>query len=281
MTIFECLDCRKIFDNKFNYERHINRKNKCTNETEYKKKKLRKEIKKNKEEELREKIENDLKQKITVELEEKIKNDIENIKLQFAKEIESLKKDNCKENNCHNTTNNDNSINTTNNDNSINMTNNINFLQNINNNYPNAKNFEDCFKKENITDDMKKICDGKYYYDGAVYLITELSTKDELTRPIHCVDASRRNFIVKRKDVWEKDIGGEKMKQEIIPLVDNVYYDVYKKRFEKNGDIKERLENIQFLEAKAKNKRFKKIIDRTASYFVINKKQKDTKVLVK
>jgi hypothetical protein len=111
-------------------------------------------------------------------------------------EIELLKKDIPKEYNHNNiinntTNNNDNSI-TNNNDNSINTTNNINLLQYINNNYPDAKNFEDCFKKENITDDMKKMCDNKYYYDGAVYLITELSTKDESTRPIHCADASRR-----------------------------------------------------------------------------------------
>jgi hypothetical protein len=183
MPEYTCPDCEKTFDNKSKYERHMNRQNKCTKMTAYKKRKLKKQ-----------------------QEEEKLNNIIaEKIK----KEIELLKNSIMPSNTTNNTTNNitnDNSIvnntNNTNNDNSVHTTNNINLLQYINNNYPNAKNFEDCFRKENITEEMKSVCDGKYYYDGAVYLITELSTKDETTRPIHCTDASRRNFLVKREGKW-------------------------------------------------------------------------------
>lgn len=42
MPIYICQDCEKNFDHKSKYERHINRKNKCTEMTQYKKRKFKK-----------------------------------------------------------------------------------------------------------------------------------------------------------------------------------------------------------------------------------------------
>jgi hypothetical protein len=74
MVLYECVDCNKKFTEKFNYSRHINRKNKCTNETQYKKKKLR-AIQKEK----------DRKNIISIEIQKAIE--------EKNKEIESLKID--------------------------------------------------------------------------------------------------------------------------------------------------------------------------------------------
>jgi hypothetical protein len=255
MPKYICDDCGKEFDHKSNYERHRNRTYKCTAVSDYKQRKMRKE---QKEKELILKIEEKIKSKLSEEIEEKIKREMNVIIDDKLKNIEK-------------TTNN--ILNNTITDNSTNNTN-INLLNYVAKEYPNARNFEDCFNKNNITEEIKKNCEGQYYYDGATYLLTELCDIGESKRPIHCADISRKHFLVKKSGVWEKDLGGEKLKKEIGPVIDSMYHDFYLKRYEKNRDVKERLENEEFLMMETRNKRLNKILEKTASYFTVKKTQK-------
>ena len=120
---------------------------------------------------------------------------------------------------------------------------------------------------------MIKECTNKYYNDGAVYLLKKMCDIGESKRPIHCADSSRRNYIIKSKGKWEKDIGGQQIKQTVIPIIDDIYFDVYQKRFAKNRDVDEHLANLSTIEAKTREKRFKKIIDSASGLFVPKKNQ--------
>ena len=136
--------------------------------------------------------------------------------------------------------------------------------------FPNAKNFEDCFDKDKITDEMKQKCLNKYYTDGAVYLLSELCDIGRSKRPIHCTDVNRLNFIIKRKGKWSKDISGKKIKKLIMPIIDIVYHGIYTKMVEKTGDIAEYMECIESLSPKRQKNDLKKLWIHVVCYFIIN-----------
>ena len=256
MVCYICQDCEKEFINKGDYDRHKNRKKKCTEVSEYKRKKLEKE-----------KLEKEEKKKFGEELVNKFK-DV--LKEELKNELKELTEKKIIVSENHNNSHNnitDNSVNT----NTNNANTNINLLNYAIKEFPNAKNFEDCFNANNITDEMKKECSNKYYNDGAVFLMEKLCSIGETKRPIHCADASRRHYIVKREGKWEKDLGAEKLKQHVVPIIDDLYFDIYQKRFAKNRDVDEHLANLETIEAKTRSKRFKKIIDSASGFFVIKK----------
>jgi hypothetical protein len=121
--------------------------------------------------------------------------------------------------------------------------NNTSYIQYITNNYKDAKNLEDCVEDENVTNKMIEECKDLYLIDGAVHLIKKIFDIGEKTRPIHCTDSSRNNYICKTKGVWKMDAGGEEIKQTILPVIEKVYTQVHKKRIEENPHSFECIQN--------------------------------------
>jgi len=107
-------------------------------------------------------------------------------------------------------------------------------IHHVTNNYPDVKNFEDCVRTENVTDEMVNECKKKYFIDGAAYLIEHLCGTDVESRPLHCTDVSRNNYIYKTNNSWKIDAGGEEIKAKIIPVIDSVYNRVHNERIAEN-----------------------------------------------
>jgi hypothetical protein len=136
------------------------------------------------------------------------------------------------------TTNNINNTNTNSNNNTQN-----NITQGMNNTclinyvvqqYPNAKNIEDCIKIENIPRATLTECEDLYFTDGAMKIFKGLCDLGEEHRPIHCTDASRCNYIYKSNDVWKIDVGGEAIRNHFFPVIQEAYTQVHKNRIKNN-----------------------------------------------
>ena len=224
-----CYRCNKEFPKKANLIRHLNRKNKCDNindnysdNDDY--------------------IDENPHERLRLELINKDK-EIEILKLKLI----IKEKDDAMKKLANNTGSSNQTINNTNNGNITNqitdnkkITSNINntYINYVTNNYPNAKNLEDCMKQENVTKDMIKKCK-KYIFmlDGSYYLLTTLLGTDEDKRPIHCTDSSRNNFIYKTKGNWKTDIGGKEIESQFWPIVNQTYGIVHSEKVMENiGD---------------------------------------------
>jgi Zinc finger, C2H2 type len=230
---YKCEICGKKFDQKSHYNRHINRKTQCQPETI------------NISREDFETMKNDMGQL------EIIKNDIEQLKMNKINnhltitkgpDINDINSNNTNATNAHNT-NSHNTQNIGDNSNNTNNTNNTNTLNNMSgacliqyvvNNYPNAKNIEDCIKIENIPKMTLEECEDLYFTDGAMKIFKGLCDLGEENRPIHCTDASRGNYIYKSNDVWKIDVGGEAIRDHFFPVIQEAYTQVHKKRIKNN-----------------------------------------------
>lgn len=91
------------------------------------------------------------------------------------------------------------------------------------NNFPNAKNIEECLNKENITQDIIYKCYKMDAENGSEYILKKLCHLDIDKRPFHCTDGSRMNFIVKTNNIWVKDIKGKMIQHQMIPLISDIY----------------------------------------------------------
>lgn len=273
MKTYICEDCNKIFSQKSTYDNHKNRKTKCT-EKEYKKiskyicedcdkifsQKSNFEAHKNKKNKCAKKEKN-INDKI-VNLEAKLEEQNKLILLLLEKIT----------NNNGNGNNNGNiNTNTTNSNNTTTNNKNFNNYNYVINNYKDALNLEDCFNDKKITKDMINECSNMFYNDGAIFLIKKMCNINEAERPLHCTDASRRNYIVKTKNEWKTDIGGSEIKETILPVVDKVYKDIYKERYRKDKDDKKYIDNIENLLTKNQDRRFGKMMDGTATCFLLKK----------
>jgi hypothetical protein len=215
---YKCNICYKQFNQKSHYERHMNRKNQCKSSITN---------------ELQQSITNEIQQSITNELQQ-FKDDImrtlsKNIKLSQNKthNLENLHNNNTE--NSHNTNNSHNTQNNT----MQNMTNAC-LIQYVVQQYPNAKNIEDCIKIENIPKATLVECEDLYFTDGAMKIFKGLCDLGEENRPIHCTDASRCNYIYKTNDVWKIDVGGEEIRNYFFPVIQEAYTQVHKKRIKDN-----------------------------------------------
>jgi hypothetical protein len=131
----------------------------------------------------------------------------------------------------------DSSITNSNNTNSNNTMNNMTNTCLINyvvQQYPNAKNIEDCIKIENIPRATLTACEDLYFTDGAMKIFKGLCDIGEEHRPIHCTDASRCNYIYKSNDVWKIDVGGEAIRNHFFPVIQEAYTQVHKNRIKNN-----------------------------------------------
>jgi hypothetical protein len=156
-----CYRCNKEFPKRSNLERHLNRKYKCKNINEVI------------DEVISDKNQNDELKSELIDKDKEI--EILKLKLIIKEKEDAIKKlsNNIKPVNqtINNTTNNKN------------ITNNINNTYiNYVNNYPNAKNLEDCMKVENVTKEMIKECKDMYLIDGSYYLYVTLLGTDELKK---------------------------------------------------------------------------------------------------
>lgn len=123
----------------------------------------------------------------------------------------------------------------------------------INNNYiianfNNALNIEDCIAPENITDEMLNKCKKLPMKDGTLYILDNLCNIDPNIRPFHCTDISRNNYLVRSENNWTIDNGGEKIKDNMKPVVESVYKEVHRESL----TIQDRDEKLRRLELMAK-----------------------------
>ena len=233
--MYSCERCNKTFTRKQGLTDHMNKKNKCFEDgiikchlcnkefdrRDYLNKHLNRKVKCNG------KIDEEIDKEIDKLIEEKIQ------KIMKGKDIRDDKTNNA--NNINNTNNIINSTITTNSNNNSNNNNNITinntFMINYaSNNYPSAKNLEDCVKIENVTKLMIEECKNLYFIDGSIYIIQELIGDEEDKRPLHCTDPSRNNYIYKTKGNWKIDIGGSKIKSQVMPVIEKVYNVVHEER---------------------------------------------------
>jgi hypothetical protein len=208
---YKCDTCGKIFNRRANLNAHLNKKNPCqtqTNSTDM--------------------------QKLTGMIDEILKkqNSLEHkLETGVTQNTAIETQNNTTTTNSHNTTN---SNNNSNNTNTMNNMSNSYLIQYVVNNYPNAKNIEDCIKIENIPKSTLTDCKDLYFTDGAMKIFKGLCDLGEDTRPIHCTDASRGNYIYKTNDVWKIDIGGEEIRNYFFPVIQEAYTQVHKSRIQDN-----------------------------------------------
>jgi hypothetical protein len=209
---YKCQTCYKQFDQKSHYDRHIKRKTQCKLSVSSELQLIKEEMH---------------------TLSENIK--LSQIQSQLQPQPESINQNNNTENS-HNNTNSNNTIsnNTQNNNNTMqNMTNTC-LINYVVQQYPNAKNIEDCIKLENIPKMTLTECEDLYFTDGAMKIFKGLCDLGEENRPIHCTDASRCNYIYKSNDVWKIDVGGEAIRNHFFPVIQEAYTQVHKKRIKDN-----------------------------------------------
>jgi uncharacterized C2H2 Zn-finger protein len=211
--LFSCQICKKTFKRKDYLDSHLNKKNSCIYHAVY-----------GKTPNISESNDNEIK---------KIINKLDN-QLVITKEPD-----------INNTTNNNQTVTNSNNTQNItnNQTNSNNTMHNMSNSYliqyvinqyPNAKNIEDCIKLENIPKMILTECEDLYFTDGAMKIFKGLCDLGEENRPIHCTDASRGNYIYKSNDVWKIDVGGEAIRNHFFPVIQEAYTQVHKKRIKDN-----------------------------------------------
>ena len=216
--MFECERCHETFSTKQNLTNHMNKKNKCFVDGIIKCHLCGQKF--------------DRRDNLTRHLNRKTKCcNMDNeemrkmIEEQVKEEVKKMIKESGIINSSNHTTNNIN--NTTNN---INNTYMINY---VTNNYPSAKNLEDCVNFEHVTKPMIEECKDLYFIDGSIYLIQELIGNEEDKRPLHCTDPSRNNYIYKTKGNWKIDVGGFEIKSQIMPVIKKAYEVVHtEKRLE-------------------------------------------------
>jgi DNA-directed RNA polymerase subunit RPC12/RpoP len=208
---YKCDRCGKVFDRRSNLNAHINKKTQCQAQTKST------EI-----------------QELTGIMHEMLKkqNSLEYKLENNANQTQSIEtQNNATTSHSHNTTN------SNNNSNNTNMMNNMSssyLIQYVVNNYPNAKNIEDCIKLENIPKMTLTECEDLYFTDGAMKIFKGLCDLGEEYRPIHCTDASRGNYIYKTNDVWKIDVGGEEIRNYFFPVIQEAYTQVHKSRIKDN-----------------------------------------------
>jgi uncharacterized C2H2 Zn-finger protein len=245
-NIFQCDKCHKFFTTKNSLERHKNKKNTCLFNEKCKCDRCGRVFKQ------KGHLIDHLNKKNTCQNNEIPKQEINNnhiltkdafgeiIKQQgemFDKLIMSMNNTNqlpinTNSNNTSSNSNNTNSNNTQNN--TMNSATSSCLINYVVNQYPNAKNIEDCIKIENIPKMTLIECEDLYFTDGAMKIFKGLCDLGEENRPIHCTDASRCNYIYKSNDVWKIDIGGEIIKNHFFPVIQDAYTQVHKNRIKNN-----------------------------------------------
>jgi Zinc finger, C2H2 type len=136
--------------------------------------------------------------------------------------------------NSHNTQNTNSHNTNSHNSNMMNNMSNSCLIQYVINQYPNAKNIEDCIKLENIPKMTLTECEDLYFTDGAMKIFKGLCDLGEENRPIHCTDINRCNYIYKSNDVWKIDVGGEAIRNHFFPVIQEAYTQVHKNRIKNN-----------------------------------------------
>jgi Zinc finger, C2H2 type len=198
---YKCDICGKKFQKKSNYNDHLNRKNQCRHPSithdEF----------------------NQLSEKMNI-ISKYIKIPQNQMQPELLINIE---------NSNNNTTNTSNSHNNT-----MNASSSTCLINYVVNQYPNAKNIEDCIKLENIPKMTLTECEDLYFTDGAMKIFKGLCDLGEENRPIHCTDASRCNYIYKSNDVWKIDVGGEVIRNHFFPVIQDAYTQVHKNRIKNN-----------------------------------------------
>jgi DNA-directed RNA polymerase subunit RPC12/RpoP len=217
---YTCHICKKLFKKKSHLDNHLNKKNSCAFYAVFEKISNITEHKENEMEKIISKINDQL----------VIPEDPNINAKNFNGEIIS----NNSQNHSNNTTNTTNSNNNSNNTSTMNNMSNSYLIQYVINNYPNAKNIEDCIKIENIPKMTLTDCKDLYFTDGAMKIFKGLCDLGEENRPIHCTDASRGNYIYKTNDVWKIDIGGEEIRNYFFPVIQEAYTQVHKSRIKDN-----------------------------------------------
>jgi hypothetical protein len=244
--MYTCEDCDKIFKTKGNYIRHKTRKFKCNADVE--------DIIKN-------------------------KTDSNNKLLEMEKEMKEMRdmlyKIFTEKNNSNNIEIKDSTINSNSNSNSnnnINSNNGNNVLFNfqyIEKNFANAKNIEDVVKIENISEDTYNECKNKRIKNGSTHLLKKLCIEDKEIedRAIHCLDASRKKYAVKTKDIWKKDHKGTVIKSVCEPVIETIYKKIMKELYKEKKLSQEMLSELglEVLEYK-KNDNFNKTLDECTSF---------------
>lgn len=249
----KCNICDKVFIRKYDYDRHINNKYKCHEEIIYICK-ICDYTTKNKTHYLRH---IDRKNKCKEQFVEN-NNVVVDLLLRQNIKIENLEKQNKKlEKKIKN----------------VNQ-NNLNFVIN---NYANALNIEDCINMTNITKEIIDQCRQIDLKDGATLVFNFLCNKSQDMRPIHCTDANRLNYLIKNSDEWSKDIGGEKIKNKMKPVIFNIYDMMHREKVRNmqlnNASQSERLEILdKMCELMTDNleKSCTHALKKTASDFIIN-----------
>jgi hypothetical protein len=216
----QCYICGKNFQQKGHLENHLNRKNKCTP------------------------IQNTNSQSNTDTSPKNIDAIahviIDKMKDFFGDQIGNKSIENNTNTNSHNTqnttnnSNNSNNTNTNSHNNTMNTSNSACLINYVVQQYPNAKNIEDCIKLENIPKMTLTECEDLYFTDGAMKIFKGLCDLGEEHRPIHCTDASRCNYIYKSNDVWKIDVGGEAIRNHFFPVIQEAYTQVHKSRIKDN-----------------------------------------------
>jgi DNA-directed RNA polymerase subunit RPC12/RpoP len=228
---YKCSRCGKIFNKKCNLNAHLNKKNACqSNEILDKEKQTDYLPAKEEFNEMLRQQGDMIKLIMTMN---NTKNNADNNSNHQPNNIDS--NNNTNSNNTQNinaNSNNTNSHNTQNN--TMNSTTSSCLINYVVNQYPNAKNIEDCIKIENIPKMTLTECEDLYFTDGAMKIFKGLCDLGEENRPIHCTDASRCNYIYKSNDVWKIDIGGEVIRNHFFPVIQEAYTQVHKERIKNN-----------------------------------------------
>lgn len=146
--------------------------------------------------------------------------------------------------------------------------------------YPNAPNLSD-IKQIKISDEnMRKYID-KGIPDGAIEFIKDVWIKgtNPSDMPFWCVDPSRTKYIVKINNNWEVDMGGDKIKNEILPIVKKTFIkfvgiensrinEIPVKNMENLLDMQK---NNGFIVDLINKKNQKKILKKLTNYMIYNK----------
>ena len=92
------------------------------------------------------------------------------------------------------------------------------------NNFTDAPNFEDQIT-EQLTDSQKESIIKSGPLTGCVKLINMKCIEDKKAneRSIHCLDPSRRKFIIRIDDNWQVDLKGKKMLTISIPITKDIF----------------------------------------------------------